>query len=101
MHNRKEMARGTIYVMAGIYICITAYQMYKNLDASMGGERFLVTIFILLFALLGAGLATAGGYMIYKGNKGLSGGSERSDSEDQKQKEDQKQQENQGDYKSM
>lgn len=69
MRNKKEMGRGTIYAMAGIYICITAYQMYGNLGASMGGEQLLVTLFIILFAILGAGLVVLGGYMIYKGSK--------------------------------
>jgi hypothetical protein len=69
MRNRKEAGRGTIYAMAGIYICITAYNMYVNKAASTGNEGILVFICSILFAIAGAGLVVVGGYMIYKGSK--------------------------------
>lgn len=69
MRNKSEKGRGTIYAMAGIYICIMAYKMYENLGASLGSEKILITLFIFIFAILGAGIIVMGGYMIYKGSK--------------------------------
>lgn len=79
MRNKKEMGRGTIYAMAGIYICITAYQMYGNLSASTGSEQMLLIIFMILFAIFGAGLVVLGGYMIYRGSKTQQDGAESPD----------------------
>lgn len=63
------MGRGTIYAMAGIYISIAAYRIYGNLGASTDSEHLLLIIFMILFAIFGAGLVVIGGYMIYKGSK--------------------------------
>lgn len=101
MHNKKEMGRGTIYAMAGIYICITAYQMYGNLGTGTGSEQMLMIIFMILFAIFGAGLIALGGYMIYKGSKAQRDGTGSSGENSGKSEKNENSEMNKKDDKSM
>lgn len=66
MHKRARMG---IYMLAGVYLLGLAYNMFINWSNSTGWELLLVACGIILFALTGAGMLSAGIYSMWKQRK--------------------------------
>ena len=52
----KYKGRMAIYAMAGVYLLAQAYYMYKDIPTSSGTDKTLMSIFMVVFAVIGAGM---------------------------------------------
>lgn len=65
----RTKGRMAIYAMAGFYILYMAYSIFRGLPTSHGNEKILMIVFMILFAVVGAGMMVMGVYMGYKLSK--------------------------------
>ena len=49
----KYKGRMAIYAMAGVYLLAQAYYMYKDIPTSSGTDKILMSIFMVVFAVIG------------------------------------------------
>ena len=56
----KYKGRMAIYAMAGVYLLAQAYYMYKDIPTSSGTDKILMSIFMVVFAVIGAGMVIMG-----------------------------------------
>lgn len=61
----REKARAAIYEIAGVFLLMEAWNLFRNRAQSIGGEYMLVLFFCLVFLVCGAGLIGFGLYIIY------------------------------------
>lgn len=65
----KYKGRMAIYAMAGVYLLAQAYYMYKDIPTSSGTDKTLMSIFMVVFAVIGAGMVIMGVTKSYKAIK--------------------------------
>ena len=65
----KYKGRMAIYAMAGVYLLAQAYYMYKDIPTSSGTDKTLMSIFMVVFAVIGAGMVIMGVTKSYKALK--------------------------------
>ena len=65
----KYKGRMAIYAMAGVYLLAQAYYMYKDIPTSSGTDKILMSIFMVVFAVIGAGMVIMGVTKSYKAIK--------------------------------
>ena len=65
----KYKGRMAIYAMAGVYLLAQAYYMYKYIPTSSGTDKTLMSIFMVVFAVIGAGMVIMGVTKSYKAIK--------------------------------
>lgn len=66
----KDRARIAIYSIGGIYLLIVAYNMFQNLDTIIGAGEYIISIvFIIVFGIAGAGMASLGIWDVYRNYK--------------------------------
>lgn len=65
----KYKGRMAIYAMAGVYLLAQAYYMYKDIPTSSGTDKILMSIFMVVFAVIGAGMVVMGVTKSYKAIK--------------------------------
>ena len=65
----KYKGRMAIYAMAGVYLLAQAYYMYKDIPTSSGTDKILMSIFMVVFAVIGAGMVIMGVTKSYKQSK--------------------------------
>lgn len=65
----KYKGRMAIYAMAGVYLLAQAYYMYKDIPTSSGTDKTLMSIFMVVFAVIGAGMDDHGSTKSYKASK--------------------------------
>ena len=65
----KYKGRMAIYAMAGVYLLGQAYYMYKDIPTSSGTDKILMSIFMVVFAVIGAGMVIMGVTKSYKAIK--------------------------------
>ena len=65
----KYKGRMAIYAMAGVYLLAQAYYMYKDIPTSSGTDKILMSIFMVVFAVIGAGMVIMGVIKSYKAIK--------------------------------
>lgn len=65
----RTKGRMAIYAMAGFYLLYMAYSMFQSLSTSTGNERILMIVFMIFFALVGAGMMIMGLVIGYKLSK--------------------------------
>ena len=56
----------TIYAMAGVYLLFMAYNLMKSLPGSSGNEKILMAVFMVFFAVVGAGMVIGGLVAAYR-----------------------------------
>ena len=61
----RDKARVAVYALGGMYLLYLAWQMFGEL-ATAGSEKPLMIVFIIFFAIVGAGLAGWGLYSSWK-----------------------------------
>lgn len=62
----RNKGRMAIYTMAGFYLAFMAYSMFKSLPTSSGGEKILMIVFMIFFAVVGVGMMVMGTLSGYK-----------------------------------
>lgn len=62
----KNRGRMTIYAMAGVYLLFMAYNLMKSLPGSSGNEKILMAVFMVFFAVVGAGMVIGGLVAAYR-----------------------------------
>lgn len=65
----KYKGRMAIYAMAGVYLIAQAYYMFKELPTSSGNDKTLMSIFMVIFAVIGAAMVIMGVTKSYKAVK--------------------------------
>ncbi len=68
----KNKGRMAIYTMAGFYLIYMSTRIFKGISQSSGGEKIVLILAMVLFAVIGAGLmiwATKKGYELVKQDK--------------------------------
>ena len=65
----KYKGRMAIYAMAGVYLLAQSYYMYKDIPTSSGTDKILMSIFMVVFAVIGAGMVIMGVTKSYKAIK--------------------------------
>ena len=65
----KYKGRMAIYAMSGVYLLAQAYYMYKDIPTSSGTDKTLMSIFMVVFAVIGAGMVIMGVTKSYKAIK--------------------------------
>ena len=65
----KYKGRMAIYAMAGVYLLAQACYMYKDIPTSSGTDKILMSIFMVVFAVIGAGMVIMGVTKSYKAIK--------------------------------
>lgn len=71
----RDKTRVAVYTMGGIYLLYLAWNMFRGLSDA-GSEKTLMIVFIILFALIGAGLVVWGLYTGWKFTQDMSMGAE-------------------------
>lgn len=64
--NARNRGRMAIYAMAGFYLLFMAYKLLTSLPTSFGNEKILMVIFMIFFAVVGAGMMIMGIVTGYK-----------------------------------
>lgn len=54
--DKRRKGRSVIYSLAGIYLLYLAYGIFGGLSDLSGGEKTLLTVIMVLFAVLGVGM---------------------------------------------
>lgn len=65
----REKGRLTIYAMAGAYLLVIAYQIFKSLPSSTDNSFIILVIAMVAFVIIGAGLIIFGLGKSYKISK--------------------------------
>lgn len=59
--DRKDSARKAIYALGGVYLLVTAYNMFQNLENVMvSSEKMVSIVFIVVFIIAGGAMVSLG-----------------------------------------
>ncbi len=68
--DRKDSARKAIYALGGVYLLVTAYNMFQNLENVMvSSERMVSIVFIVVFIIAGGAMVSLGLVDVYRNYK--------------------------------
>lgn len=66
----REKKKAAAYILVGIYLLYLAVQLFNGRFDDGGNVQWIIVMFAVLFACVGAGLAISSVWKIWKGNDG-------------------------------